>query len=172
MFESERKFAEFLTKNKKTYVYQPVAFKLKNTTYRTDFYCLEDNTYYEVVGSRQAFHSNKNKINEFIELYPDLNFKVVIPNGKIYRSFYRKTAIKNFKIYMKENQFVCKKTAIKNLRAYMEKTELTIGPMAKIIGCGSRQISRWLKGEAMPSSVYAKMIDKAINRLQAKRAKG
>jgi len=61
---------------------------------------------------------------------------------------------------------------IENLRAFMKETGLTIGPMAKIIGCGSRQISRWLKGEAIPSNVYAKMIDKAINRLQAKRAKG
>lgn len=54
----------------------------------------------------------------------------------------------------------------------MKETGLTIGPMATIIGCGPRQISRWLKGEAMPSAVYAKMIDKAINRLQAKRSKG
>lgn len=51
----------------------------------------------------------------------------------------------------------------------MRETGLTIGPMAKIIGCSSRQVSRWLKCEAMPTAVYARLIDKAVKRLQAKR---
>ncbi|MBA7690089.1 hypothetical protein ES703_98613 [subsurface metagenome] len=54
----------------------------------------------------------------------------------------------------------------------MNDTGLTIGPMAKIMGCSTRQISRWLKGEAVPTAVYARLIDKAVNRLQAKRTKG
>ena len=61
--------------------------------------------------------------------------------------------------------------SVENLRTLMQETGLTIGPMAKIIGCTSRQISRWLKDEAMPSAVYAKLIDKAVRRLQANRTK-
>ncbi len=61
--------------------------------------------------------------------------------------------------------------SVENLRALMSDTGLTIGPMSKIMGCSSRQISRWLKGEAVPSAVYARLIDRTINRLQAKRTK-
>jgi len=62
--------------------------------------------------------------------------------------------------------------SVENLRAYMEETGLTIGPMAKIMGCSSRQISRWLKGEAVPNAVYSNLIDRTVKRLQAKRTKG
>lgn len=61
--------------------------------------------------------------------------------------------------------------SVENLRTLMQETGLTIGPMAQVIGCTSRQISRWLKGEATPSAVYAKLIDKAVRRLQANRTK-
>jgi len=60
---------------------------------------------------------------------------------------------------------------VENLRAFMNETGLTIGPMSKVIGCSSRQISRWLSGEAMPSAVYARLINSALKRLQARRTK-
>lgn len=53
----------------------------------------------------------------------------------------------------------------------MSETGLKIGPVAKTIGCSYRQVSRWLKCEAIPTAVYARLIDKALKRLQAKRAK-
>lgn len=60
---------------------------------------------------------------------------------------------------------------VENLRAFMSETGLKIGPVAKTIGCSYRQVSRWLKCEAIPTAVYARLIDKALKRLQAKRAK-
>lgn len=60
---------------------------------------------------------------------------------------------------------------VEDLRALMSETGLTIGPMAKIISCSSRQISRWIAGEAVATAVYAKLIDKAVKRLQARQTK-
>jgi len=58
---------------------------------------------------------------------------------------------------------------VEDLRALMSETGLKIRPVAKTIGCSPRQVLRWLKGEAMPTAVYARLIDKAVKRLQAKR---
>ena len=84
MFPCESQFAKHLENRNKSWVYQPERFKLKNTTYRADFYCPEDDTYYEVVGTRQAISALKWKIQEFIRTYPDIKFKIVKPNGENY----------------------------------------------------------------------------------------
>ena len=87
MYPSEIRFAKYLENQGKSWVFQPPRFELKNTTYRTDFYCPEDNTYYEVVGTRQALSGNKEKLKEFINTYPNVKFKIVRPSGEDY---YRK----------------------------------------------------------------------------------
>ena len=38
MHDSEKLFANYLIADNKTYIFQPSRFKLKNTTYRADFY--------------------------------------------------------------------------------------------------------------------------------------
>ena len=91
MFPNESKFAKFLKNQNKSWIFQPKRFKLKNTTYRADFYCPEDDTYYEVVGTRQAISAIKWKIQELIKTYPDIKFKIVRPNGE---NYYKKKPIK------------------------------------------------------------------------------
>lgn len=49
MYKREKMFAKFLESQDKHYIYQPKKFKLKNSTYRTDFYCPEDNIYGEFI---------------------------------------------------------------------------------------------------------------------------
>ena len=96
MFPCESEFADYLESQNKTWIYQPKRFRLKYTTYRADFYCPEDNTYYEVVGTRQAISAIKQKVQEFIKTYPDVKFKIVKPNGENYYR-YGITKLKKFK---------------------------------------------------------------------------
>ena len=66
MHKREVMFLEQLKDNGKQYIYEPGYFLLSNgTKYYPDFYCVEDNTYIEVVGTRQAYSFNKNKYKLF-----------------------------------------------------------------------------------------------------------
>lgn len=84
MIESERKFAEFLESQGKTWIHHPRRFKFNGVSYQPDFYCPEDNTYYEVktrLSSAETF-----KLLTFKKYYPYVEFKVVSPNGYSYYS--------------------------------------------------------------------------------------
>lgn len=110
MFPSEARFTDYLKSQNKSWVYQPERFKLKNTTYRADFYCPEDDTYYEVVGTRQAISALKWKIQEFIEAYPNIKFRIVKPNGKNYydkKTKEKKTELKK-KVIFSIGRNVCR----------------------------------------------------------------
>lgn len=61
--------------------------------------------------------------------------------------------------------------SVENLKALISETGIPLRIVADVIGCSVRQISRWLAGEAVPSAVYARLIDKAVKRLQARRTK-
>lgn len=76
MFPKERLFTQLLNKQKRKWVYAPHCFRLNKTTYTPDFYLPEENLYIEIVGSRQAFHSNKKKIIKFKKLYPHIKFEI------------------------------------------------------------------------------------------------
>lgn len=56
-------------------------FQLNGTSYTPDFHDPQTDTYYEVVGTRQAYHQIKRKIRLFIDAYPSVRFKVVRPDG-------------------------------------------------------------------------------------------
>jgi len=140
MNDREKVFADFLTTNNKTYISQPPRFKLKKTTYRTDFYCPEDNTYYEVVGTRQAFHSIKPKLREFIKTYPEINFKIVKPNGKLYpynRALFEEHQIKDkfvtvrIPIDMKRVNFHLTTKQIEVLRKHAKRTGLKVAEIIR-----------------------------------------
>lgn len=79
MHESEKEFADFLTRQGKTYIYEPKTFKFNGKKYRPDFYCPEDDVYYEV--KINLTHGDIVKMLEFKANYPDLKLKVVSPNG-------------------------------------------------------------------------------------------
>ena len=82
VFDSEAEFIKnhFTHKN---WIYEPVRFKLNGTTYTPDFYDQEKNVFIEVVGTKQAFHRNKEKYKEFKKIYPGINFEIRESNGKI-----------------------------------------------------------------------------------------
>lgn len=56
-------------------------FSLNTSTYRPDFFDPRQGIYYEVSGSRQAFHANKEKYAKFRKMYPDLPLMIVKPDG-------------------------------------------------------------------------------------------
>lgn len=51
-------------------------------TYRPDFMSSDRKLYYEVCGTRQAYHANKEKYALFRQTYPDLSLKIVKPDGQ------------------------------------------------------------------------------------------
>ena len=108
MFPCESKFADFLKSQNKSWIFQPGRFKLKDATYRADFYCPEDDTYYEVVGTRQAISSLKSKIQEFIKTYPDVKFKIVKPDGENYYRDKKQVMKKKFEPHPKFQIFTCR----------------------------------------------------------------
>jgi len=79
MHPSEKLFAEFLERQGKTWKAQPCRFKLGDTTYTPDFYCLEEDVYYEV--KNQCSSKEIEKIVRFKKAYPKISLKVVSPNG-------------------------------------------------------------------------------------------
>lgn len=63
-------------------------FKLPNgEKYTPDFLLIDERIYIELVGSRQAFHANKNKYDEFIKAYPSKHFRIVKSNGDIIKDY-------------------------------------------------------------------------------------
>lgn len=78
MHKREKDYLEQVSDNGKTYIYQPFAFRLSNDTYyMPDFYCVEDNKYIELVGSRQAYHQNKHKYALMKQDHPDIILEMV-----------------------------------------------------------------------------------------------
>lgn len=71
----------------KNWVHYPAAFNLGDAgRYTPDFYDGERNVFIEVVGTRQAYHQNKEKYELFIQKFPLLAFEVRDSNGEIYES--------------------------------------------------------------------------------------
>ena len=56
-------------------------FKLAGYSYTPDFRNAEGTVFYEVIGTRQAFHANKHKYIAFRSAYPSLTLKIVKPDG-------------------------------------------------------------------------------------------
>lgn len=78
MHKREKDYLEQVSNEGKTYIYQPFAFRLSNDTYyMPDFYCVEDNKYIELVGSRQAYHQNKHKYALMKQDHPDIILEMV-----------------------------------------------------------------------------------------------
>lgn len=58
-------------------IYQPCAFRFNGTSYNPDFYDPQENVFFEIVGSRQAFHQNKKKIELFHIKYPYIKLEII-----------------------------------------------------------------------------------------------
>jgi hypothetical protein len=79
MNKKEEIFKKIMESKSMTLISQPYIKKLKM---RPDFYCVEDETYYEVVGTRQAWWQAKEKNLKAKRL--GLKLKFVNPNGTQY----------------------------------------------------------------------------------------
>lgn len=60
----------------KNWIYHPAFFRLGKCSYEPDFYDGERNVFIEVVGTRQAFHSNFDKYKLFIKTFPQIKFEI------------------------------------------------------------------------------------------------
>jgi len=65
------------------WIYHPTTFRLNGTTYQPDFYDPESNVFIEVVGTRQAYHANKNKYHQMKKLFPLINFIICKEDGSV-----------------------------------------------------------------------------------------
>ena len=97
MYPKEKQFADLLSKQKRDWVYHPKRFKVKDTHYEPDFFLPNENLYIEVIGTRQAFHQNKNKILKFKKLYPHIRFIIVDFNNNPFPCF-RQKKVPKFKM--------------------------------------------------------------------------
>lgn len=76
---AERSFAREVEAAGKTWIFQPRQFPLPepHRSYRPDFYVIEDNCFYEVVATRQAYSYNRTKIAAFRAAYPHLRLEII-----------------------------------------------------------------------------------------------
>lgn len=86
MTVAEKHYADILTSQGIKYIFPVPMLNLDATRYRPDFYLPEKDLYIEVVGTRQAYHANKHKYEEFRRTHHDKNFQIVDRYGKIYPS--------------------------------------------------------------------------------------
>lgn len=77
MYKREKIFAELLTKQDRKWQYPAPRFEIGKTHYRPDFFLPKENLYIEVVGTRQAYHANKNKMFKLKQLYPHIRLLIV-----------------------------------------------------------------------------------------------
>lgn len=64
---------------------QPASFILSDgSKYYPDFYDIRRSTFIEVVGSRQAYHFNKKKYEDFVNIYKGISFEIRSSNGELY----------------------------------------------------------------------------------------
>src|SRR3990167_5162009 len=80
----EAKFAKFLTNTHVQWQYHNRSFSFGNPSelYTPDFYVPTRGTFYEVLGTRQAFHQSHRKIARFLRAFPKIRFRLVRPNGE------------------------------------------------------------------------------------------
>lgn len=75
-----------------TLIYEPACFRFEfngeSANYTPDFYCTKTLTFYEVVGTKQAYNYNKFRILKFASVYPHLKFETVNPDGTEYLQKY------------------------------------------------------------------------------------
>jgi len=80
-YKDEQRFYDSMIKKGKRLIIQPY---LKQFKIRPDFYCIDEDTFYEVISTRQAYHSRKDRINAAIK--KGLKIKIVNPDGTEYHS--------------------------------------------------------------------------------------
>ena len=73
---AEIEFAKGYTSSQNL-IYQPALFRFNGTSYQPDFYDREMDLFFEIVGSRQAFHQSESKIEQFKLNYPHIKLEII-----------------------------------------------------------------------------------------------
>ncbi len=123
MSQGERQFSQFLESQEKNWIYEPcwldtgIPCKVasRNIVYIPDFWCPEDNCYYEVSCTRQAYSMSRKKIGSVLSIDPAIKIIIVKPSGEVYGSI----------IYDKEIY-----TSIKDM---VEKFEISSPTISRIL---------------------------------------
>ena len=77
----ELEFASILKKQDIAYIHHPPYVTIYGERYHADFYLSQTDEYIEIIGSRQGFHSRKEKIQKAMEF---LKIKLLNPDGSPY----------------------------------------------------------------------------------------
>lgn len=88
---AEIKFAQMNS----SLIYQPATFHLPKFSYTPDFYDPLNDIFYEVVGTRQAFHQSKMKLKELNKFFPNIKLLIVNPDGTFFNGSKDSSAEKN-----------------------------------------------------------------------------
>ena len=56
---------------------------------------------------------------------------------------------------------------IVELKQVMGEKDLSAGTMARLIGCDSSQVGRWINGKARPTLVYQRLIREGLNKAKS-----
>lgn len=86
IFDSEKKFHSLFP----NMLFHPVNFYFNESRYSPDFYDPQENVFYEVSSSPQAFYFQKRNIEKMSKYFPKIKIVVVKPDGSKYISRPRK----------------------------------------------------------------------------------
>lgn len=154
MTKAEQRFADFLTKQRKTWQFEPCKLDTgipckthkRNQTYTPDFWCPEDSCYYEVSATRQAYHLSMKKIEAIRKLGPlnkNIPIKIVKPDGQDY-------SLSQLKFNPNHIAFSKSDDYQKMVNAILE--DMTVRELSHETGSSERAITGWKNG-AIPQNL-------------------
>jgi len=147
----EQIFADLLTAQGKDFFYQPAVFHVNGIQYRPDFYIPSEMIFYEVVGSRQAFHQNRQKIDYVRQAYPFVKIEIVNPDGTPYKAKPVRVKIKIGKVQLERWQGrlpipISIEEAIRILRDAYQGSSITLDQLVADTGISYSVLSAIING--------------------------
>lgn len=147
--KSEKAFAEYLDSLGVQYIYQPKVLVLEGINYTPDFFVLQNSSFYEVIGTRQAFSQNKIKINLAQAL---VNLFIVNPNGTLYQ--YRTNTL------FRRGKTVHELTYCNvDVAGFLHKELILPIKLANICGCSSACVTAMVRKERMKLTYLNKVAE-------------
>jgi len=155
-----------------TMISQPAIFRFSldgmRHSFTPDFYCPDCETFYEVAGTRQAFHQDKFKLKAMKIYYPSIKMEVVNPSGVQYKTHpselylnYRNGKILPAVKYSRKD-ISMRMDAVERLTLFVGESPNLIDDMSKAIGC-RHGVGQYLNGHRIPNSKTARSIHEFLN---------
>lgn len=148
--ENEKLFSVYLDTLEVQYIYQPKIFLLKSIGYTPDFFVLQNNSFYEVVGTRQAFSQNKRKILLAQSLVP---LFIVHPDGSPY--LYNQSTLAR---YGKTNKDIVFRMV--NVRSFLDNENITAKVFAVHCGITYQGACRMIENNKMNRKYFNRIAEK------------